>query len=138
VASLIGSNHKVDLTKPEKVIIVEIYQVNILIRDNISLSVSPVAWPFHGSSLKLHSYFYPLWRHIRLLTHFGVRQTICGMSVVEADWENLKRYNLAEIYQQGSKLLTGLSAKTEAQATPGRVSKDEAQRVAGRGTTKPE
>jgi hypothetical protein len=60
------------------------------------------------------------------------------MSVVEADWENLKRYNLAEIYQQGSKLLTGLSAKTEAQATLERVSKDEAQRVAGRGTTKPE
>jgi tRNA acetyltransferase TAN1 len=27
VASLIGPNHKVDLTNPEKVIIVEIYQV---------------------------------------------------------------------------------------------------------------
>lgn len=79
-----------------------------------------------------------LWRHIRLLTHFGVRQTICGVSVVEVDWENLKRYNLAEIYQQSSKPLADLSAKTEAQATPGRVSKDEAECVADKGTTKPE
>jgi hypothetical protein len=79
-----------------------------------------------------------LWTHIRLLTHFGVRQTICGMSVVGVDWENLKRYNLAEIYQQGSKRLADPSAKTEAQATPRRVSKDEAERVADKGTTKPE
>jgi tRNA(Ser,Leu) C12 N-acetylase TAN1 len=38
VASLISSHHKVDLTKPDKVIIVEIYQVNTLI------SINP---PFH-------------------------------------------------------------------------------------------
>jgi hypothetical protein len=57
---------------------------------------------------------------------------------VEADWENLKRYNLAEIYQQNSKALAGLSAKTETKATPERVSRDEGQRVAENGTTKPE
>lgn len=129
MAALIGSNHKVDLTKPEKVIIVEIYQVNTPIWDNVSLSVFPSGMAFSWQS-KLHDYFYLLWRHIRLLTHFGVRQTVCGMSVVEADWENLKRYNLAEIYQQGS--------KPEVQATPGRVLKDETQRVTGRGTTKSE
>jgi hypothetical protein len=60
------------------------------------------------------------------------------MSVVGADWENLKRYNLAEIYQQTLKPLADLSGKKETQATPGRVSTDEAQHVADEGTTKPE
>jgi hypothetical protein len=95
-------------------------------------NVHPVVSPFHGVPIKLHIYFYILWRHNHLLTHFGVGQTICGMSVVEADWENLKRYNLAEIYLQTSKPLADLSANTEAQATPGRVSKDEAHRGAKR------
>jgi tRNA acetyltransferase TAN1 len=27
-------------------------------------------------------------------------QTVCGMSVVGSDWEKLKRFNLAELYQQ--------------------------------------
>jgi hypothetical protein len=35
------------------------------------------------------------------------------MSVVEADWEKLKRYNLAEIYQQTAKLVADINAKTE-------------------------
>jgi hypothetical protein len=47
------------------------------------------------------------------------------MSVVGGDWENLKRYNLAEIYQQNSIRVADLDAKTEGQAKPGRVSKDE-------------
>jgi len=55
IASLIGEKHKVDLTKPEKVIIVEIYQ------------------------------------------------TVCGMSVVGSDWDGLKRFNLAELYQLSPK-----------------------------------
>ncbi|PMD67210.1 uncharacterized protein K444DRAFT_516357 [Hyaloscypha bicolor E] len=50
IANLISDEHKVDLTSPEKVIIVEIYQ------------------------------------------------TVCGVSVVESDWESLKRFNLAELY----------------------------------------
>lgn len=33
----------------------------------------------------------------RLLTH--VSQTVGGMSVVGGDWEELKRFNLAELYQ---------------------------------------
>jgi hypothetical protein len=61
------------------------------------------------------------------------------MSVVGADWDILKRYNLAEIYQQTLKPLADFRGKTEAKATPGRVSRDEeAQRVAEDGTTEPE
>jgi hypothetical protein len=60
------------------------------------------------------------------------------MSVVGADWNILKRYNLAEIYQQTLKPLADFRGKTEAKATPGRVSRDEAQRVAEDGTTEPE
>ncbi|KAH8819622.1 hypothetical protein F5884DRAFT_20133 [Xylogone sp. PMI_703] len=51
VASLVGDKHRVDLTKPDKVIIIEIYQ------------------------------------------------TVCGMSVVDGDWESLRRFNLSELYQ---------------------------------------
>lgn len=124
MASLIGSNHKVDLTKPEKVIIVEIYQVNT-ITSNDQLSVSSGRLPSGGIAFSWQ-FAQATCLFLSILTHFGVRQTICGMSVVEADWENLKRYNLTEIYQQTSKPLANLGAKTKAQAMPGRVSKDEA------------
>lgn len=50
VAGLVGDLHRVDLTKPDRVIIVEMYQ------------------------------------------------TVCGIGVVDGDWEKLKRYNLAELY----------------------------------------
>ncbi|KAI1863666.1 hypothetical protein JX265_008883 [Neoarthrinium moseri] len=50
IASLIGPRHKVNLTNPDKVIIVELFQ------------------------------------------------TFCGMSVVEGDWDAMKRYNLNELY----------------------------------------
>ncbi|KAI1478570.1 hypothetical protein F4774DRAFT_385371 [Daldinia eschscholtzii] len=50
VASLIAPRHKVNLTSPDKVILIDIYQ------------------------------------------------TFCGMSVVDGDWDSLKRYNLHEIY----------------------------------------
>ncbi|KAI0848711.1 hypothetical protein F5Y00DRAFT_237458 [Daldinia vernicosa] len=50
VASLIAPRHKVNLSSPDKVILIDIYQ------------------------------------------------TFCGMSVVDGDWESLKRYNLHEIY----------------------------------------
>lgn len=48
---MVGHMHKVDLTSPDRVIIIEIYQ------------------------------------------------TVCGISVVGSDWEKLKRFNLAELYQ---------------------------------------
>ncbi|KAI1462986.1 uncharacterized protein F4812DRAFT_464199 [Daldinia caldariorum] len=50
VASLIAPRHKVNLSSPDKVILIDIYQ------------------------------------------------TFCGMSVVDGDWDSLKRYNLHEIY----------------------------------------
>ncbi|KAI2622664.1 hypothetical protein GGS26DRAFT_239318 [Hypomontagnella submonticulosa] len=63
VASLIAPRHKVNLSSPDKVILIDIYQ-----------------------------------------TH-------CGMSVVDGDWESLKRYNLHEIYLAASKVSNGTSEK---------------------------
>lgn len=37
-------------------------------------------------------------------------QTVCGMSVVDGDWDELKRYNLTELYSQ---------ARSNAQKTEG-------------------
>ena len=70
--------HKVNLTSPDRVIIVEIYQVR--------RGLTRV--PAMGRCIDIIS---------RLLTH--VSQTVCGMSVVGGDWEELKRFNLAELYQ---------------------------------------
>ncbi|KAI0381082.1 hypothetical protein F5Y04DRAFT_255707 [Hypomontagnella monticulosa] len=76
VASLIAPRHKVNLSSPDKVILIDIYQ-----------------------------------------TH-------CGMSVVDGDWESLKRYNLHEIYLAASKASNGSSEKPK--------------EVKGEGTTKAE
>ncbi|KAF4637941.1 hypothetical protein G7Y89_g155 [Cudoniella acicularis] len=62
IASFIAGVHKVNLTKPDKVILVEIYQ------------------------------------------------TVCGMSVVGSNWEKLKRYNIAELYESVPSVGTGLEA----------------------------
>ncbi|KAI1411514.1 hypothetical protein F5Y13DRAFT_55203 [Hypoxylon sp. FL1857] len=64
VASLIAPRHKVNLSSPDKVILIDIYQ------------------------------------------------TFCGMSVVDGDWETLKRYNLHEIY------LAAAKAASESTANP--------------------
>ncbi|KAK8044838.1 thump domain-containing protein [Apiospora rasikravindrae] len=63
IASLVGPRHKVDLTNPDKFILVEIFQ------------------------------------------------TFCGMSVVEGDWNDLKRYNIRELYEAASAKADG--PKTE-------------------------
>ncbi|KAI0118112.1 hypothetical protein F4776DRAFT_266737 [Hypoxylon sp. NC0597] len=76
VASLIAPRHKVNLSSPDKVILIDIYQ------------------------------------------------TFCGMSVVDGDWETLKRYNLHEIY------LAAAKAASEATAKPGEENAES--------TTKPE
>ncbi|KAK3301492.1 uncharacterized protein B0H64DRAFT_39912 [Chaetomium fimeti] len=58
VAGLINDDrHKVNLTSPDKVILIDIYQVSA--------------------------------------------ESVCGMSVVDGDWDELKRYNLTELYSQG-------------------------------------
>jgi hypothetical protein len=132
VASLISSRHKVDLTKAEKVIIVEIYQVRRLIYDNQVSSfylenVSRATDVHVGASMFCICLILPIMERQSFTDLFtDLRwQTTCGMSVVGGDWENLKRYNLAEIYQQTSKPVADLDAKTAPQATPGGVSKDE-------------
>ncbi|KAI0015855.1 hypothetical protein F4780DRAFT_762298 [Xylariomycetidae sp. FL0641] len=65
VAKLIAPQHKVNLTKPDKVILIDIYQ------------------------------------------------TFCGMSVVDGEWEDLKRYNLHELYLSAAKSASA-SRKAEA------------------------
>ena len=49
-------------------------------------------------------------------------QTVCGMSVVENDWEEFKRFNLAELYRPTVKA----GATLKADAKPQSVTKDEA------------
>ncbi|KAI0121644.1 hypothetical protein BJ170DRAFT_130511 [Xylariales sp. AK1849] len=67
VANLIGPRHKVNLSSPDKVILIEIYQ------------------------------------------------TLCGISVVDGDWDALKRYNLNELYVAASKANSaGARHKTDA------------------------
>ena len=48
------------------------------------------------------------------------------MSVVGSDWETLKRFNLAELYQPPSKI----RAPSEAEAKPVLVTTDEAAPIA--------
>ncbi|OTA95978.1 hypothetical protein M434DRAFT_160456 [Hypoxylon sp. CO27-5] len=63
VASLIAPRHKVNLSSPDKVVLIDIYQ------------------------------------------------TFCGMSVVDGDWETLKRYNLHEIYLEAAKAASEATEK---------------------------
>ncbi|KAK0110420.1 hypothetical protein ONS96_002033 [Cadophora gregata f. sp. sojae] len=77
IANSISNVHKVDLTTPDKVILVEIFQ------------------------------------------------SVCGMSVVGSDWEPLKRFNLAELYQK-DKALKSAAAVKSAEAKLQTATKDEA------------
>ena len=70
IASLVGPGHTVDLKGYELLIVVEVYQVS-----------------FHHCTIR------------RELIHTDALQNICGVSVVDSDFERLKRYNLAEIFE---------------------------------------
>jgi tRNA acetyltransferase TAN1 len=70
IAGLVGQPHKVDLKNYDLLIMVEIYQVGIL--HAIGESVTSICW---------------------LST-----QNICGVSVVDHRFEELKRYNISEIF----------------------------------------
>lgn len=72
VAGLIGPRHKVNLTSPDKVILIEIFQV-----------CSSFACRFQRGSQQ--------------------RQTFSGMSVVDGDWDSLKRYNIRELYETATR-----------------------------------
>ena len=63
-----------------------------------------------------------------MLTCVGVLQTICGMSVVGDDWESLKRYNLAEIYQPTQKPDAAPGLNADIKATTNSVTTDETSR----------
>lgn len=74
VAGLINNDrHKVNLTSPDKVILIDIYQVSTEVQ-------SPSMTPERTSNSP---------------------QSVCGMSVVDGGWDELKRYNLTELYTQG-------------------------------------
>ncbi|KAH7369887.1 hypothetical protein BKA65DRAFT_7169 [Rhexocercosporidium sp. MPI-PUGE-AT-0058] len=76
IADSISNVHKVDLTTPDKVILVEIFQ------------------------------------------------SVCGMSVVGSDWEALKRFNLAELYEKEK--ASKAKATTKSETKPRSVTNDEA------------
>jgi tRNA acetyltransferase TAN1 len=80
VAKMISTRHKVELKNPDKVIIIEIFQV------------------------RRRSEPYPFLYHLLTLCS----QTFCGMSVVGHDWEAMKRYNIHELYSMASKGGSGL------------------------------
>lgn len=68
VASIVGPGHQVDLKNYELLIIVEVYQVSL-----------------HAASAI----------QCQLMLNL---QNICGVSVVDTAFDELKRFNLAEIY----------------------------------------
>ena len=37
-----------------------------------------------------------------MLSFTTKRQTVCGMSVVDGDWDELKKYNMTELYNQAA------------------------------------
>lgn len=76
VASAVGPGHQVDLKNYDLLILVELYKVQY--------SMTP--HHLHNSTC------------VRLT----LDQNVCGMSVVENDFEHLKRYNVSEIYDKFS------------------------------------
>lgn len=93
IANLVDPQHKVNLGAPDKVILLEIYQVRFK-------SASPLkAWILTCSM-----------------------QTVCGISVVPGDWDTLKRYNLTELYKQAGSLKAE-SAKQKGEGDVGEAEK---------------
>lgn len=90
IASLVGPRHKVDLTNPDKFILVEIFQVSVT-------------------------------RFCVCLSMLTFSQTFCGMSVVEGDWNELKRYNIRELYEAATAKAEG--PKTEDASKDGQSAK---------------
>jgi hypothetical protein len=104
---MIDVGHRVDLTQPDKTIIVEIYQVCLPQHSSLScLDRSPMIYRINE-----YSFAYIIFL-----------QTVCGMSVVGGDWDKLKRFNLAELYTQNQ---TESKTKPEANTKPQRVKTDE-------------
>ena len=89
IASLVGPGHTVDLKGYELLIIVEVYQVS-----------------FHHCTSRSE------------LLHTNALQNICGVSVADSDFERLKRYNLAEIFEPTPKEVVQQVKDTLAEPSP--------------------
>jgi tRNA acetyltransferase TAN1 len=76
VAAAVGPDHQVDLKAYDLLILIEIYQVRFPMRPRLSPGGGK---PYENISAN----------HVK---------NICGMSVVGSDFEELKRFNLAEIF----------------------------------------
>lgn len=81
LADLVDNEHKVNLDNPDKVILVEIYQVRLQ-RPMLLHWPASVRVDFNMSSNQ---------------------KQVCGMSVVPGDWDKLKRFNLTELYNHKTK-----------------------------------
>ncbi len=90
VADLVGPAHKVDLKGYDLMVIVEVYRVGFLFAYVLVL----VGDGWRG--LK--------WRNL---------QNVCGMSVVGGDFDRLKRFNLAELYDSTDRLAAAVAEKEE-------------------------
>lgn len=84
IAAAVGTGHKVDLTGYDLLVLVEVYKVG------------------HPP----HLFLYVEAPRTRFVSPFCIAdlgpvdmQNVCGMSVVSCDYDKLKRYNLAEIYE---------------------------------------
>ena len=94
VAGLINNDrHKVNLSAPDRVVLVDLYQVRNDCRrqPDAGRSEGPEPW----------------------LTVRKKKQTVCGMSIVGSDWDELKRYNVTELYNQAIKRSTEASKAEE-------------------------
>jgi tRNA acetyltransferase TAN1 len=106
-AALVAETHKVDLAKPDRVIIVEVFQV----RKMRYLQMIP---RMQYNVTLLWMLYYP---------------SVGQMSVVGSDWETLKRYNVAELYPSASASASALAragVSVKVATKPESVAADEA------------
>lgn len=69
---------------------------NLLKRDDVIHRIASLVDPRHKVSLG----------NPDKVILVDIYQTVCGMSIVDGDWDELKRYNLTELYNQAEKTKT--------------------------------
>ncbi|MCJ1285775.1 hypothetical protein MMC26_005116 [Xylographa opegraphella] len=94
VADAVGSRHPVDLSKYDALVLVEIYKVRV----GLATQVVRIPTTTPPSTPTLPQHPPPPKPGLPASMSSGATQNMCGMSVVPHDFEQLKRYNLAEIY----------------------------------------
>ncbi|KAL2752188.1 hypothetical protein ACRALDRAFT_1095430 [Sodiomyces alcalophilus JCM 7366] len=114
IAALIDTRHKVNLEKPDKVILVDVFKVG-------------------ASPLIPASFFFPLSPPVFQTKKPNERRkrekkSFCGMSVVDGnDWARLRKFNVNEVYKAGA------SRDTGKESTGSKVSRSEVQPQEGNG-----